>query len=301
MDFTLTQLETLVCVADVGNMTRAAEKLSLTQPAVTQQIHALERQVKMPLIEIVGRHPELTDAGRYLIERAREVLAEVAAIKRDLYEYSQAQIGSLHIGASLTIGTYLLPEILAQFRQHFPLIHMQIEIANTAAIIAKVRTGMLGIALIEGSIEENVVTSFPFQNDELVLIVSPHHHLAKETSIPLTHLSNEPLIMREIGSGTRELVEQSLAHINAPLHIALEIPSGEGVVRAVEAGLGIALVSRLIAHDAITSGRVVEVTIKDIQIQRQFQAVIMTNRVRSPVVEAFLAMLLSPKLIFGTF
>lgn len=291
LPFTFAQLATLVHVADSGNFTRTAEELFLTQPAVTQQLHALERQLQVPLIEVVGRHPVLTEAGRFLVARARVVLGQADELERDMRAFAAAEIGEMRVGATLTIGTYVLPRLLARFQQERPQSHLHVTIANTTTIAAQVLAGTVSIALVEGEVVAEAFTSVPFQADELVLVTPPTHRLVHLADAAVRDLAGEPLVLREAGSGTRALAEAALRAAGIVPQVALAMPSGEGVLRAVEAGLGVTLISRLVAADAVAAGRLVIVPLADLAAQRVFQAITVRGRVQSPLVQAFLALL----------
>ena len=243
MSMTLVQLETFVRVVALGNYTRVAEEFHLTQPGVTQQVRALERHVKLRLIDVIGHTPVPTDAGRFLAARAAEVLGNVAALEREMGEYARAAGGEVHLGATLTIGSYALPDLLARFAAAHPGVRVRVEVANTAAIAARVRSGALGLALVEGPLDDNegALEILPFQDDHLLLVLPPAHHLAGRGPVAPEDLANEPFVWREAGSGTRDIAEQALMAVGVTPRAALELPSGEGVARAVEAGLGVAI------------------------------------------------------------
>lgn len=291
--FTLAQLATLAHVAESGNFTRTAAALYLTQPAITQQLRALERQLGVPLITVVGRHPELTDAGRFLTARAGVLLGQADELDRDMRAFTAAQIGELRIGATLTIGTYVLPGLLARFQRDRPQIALHVTIANTTVIAAQVQVGAVSVALVEGVVSAAEFDGVPFCEDALTLITPPQHRLTHLADATLADLAGEPLVMREEGSGTRALVEATLAGAGIAPVVALAMPSGEGVLRAVEAGLGVTLISRLVTVDAVAAGRVVAVPLADLAARRVFQAITVRGRVRSPLVQAFLAQVIA--------
>lgn len=170
MNVTLVQLETFARLAQVGNFTRVAEDLHLTQPAVTQQVRTLERQLGVRLVDVVGRRPVLTEGGRFLAARAREILANAASLEREMREYALAQAGELRVGATLTIGSYTLPQILARFKEEHPGLTIQARIANTEAMAGLVAQGGLSVALIEGPLADDRFEMRPFWEDRLVLL-----------------------------------------------------------------------------------------------------------------------------------
>src|SRR5579875_1688824 len=173
MPVTLVQLETFVRVAALGNYSRVAAEFHMTQPGVTQQVHALERQLGVRLVDVVGRRPVLTDAGRFLADRAADVLTGVDALEREIGDFAAARTGQLTLGATLTIGAYVLPGLLARFAAAYPGITVHVEVANTAAMIERIRSTGLGLALVEGPANGDDLAIVPFQTDRLVLVTPP--------------------------------------------------------------------------------------------------------------------------------
>ena len=290
MSVTLVQLETFVRVAALGNYTRVAEEFHLTQPGVTQQVRALERHYGVRLVEVVGRRPLLTDAGRFLAARAQELLGNVAAIEHEMTEFAQARGGRLQIGATLTIGSYVLPGLLARFASAYPRIGVSVETANTATIAGQIRSGELGLALVEGPLDDDRLRIVPFQHDRLCLVVPPDHRLAWQGPIKARELGGEAFIWREQGSGTRALAEAALTAAGVTPRAVLELHDGEGVARAVEAGLGITILSTLVVERGLAAGRLVLVEVKDLDLRRTFRLVSMAGRTLSPAANAFAAL-----------
>lgn len=291
MSATLVQLETFVRVAELGNYTRVAEEFHLTQPGVTQQVRALERHYGVALVDVVGRRPVLTDAGRFLAARARETLAGVATLEQEMGEFTAARAGTLAIGATLTIGAYVLPALLARFAAAHPGVAIQVEVANTRAMAARVRGGALGFALVEGPLEGEDLMITPFQDDRLVLVAPPGYPLGPGSAIDPRALEGAPMIWRERGSGTRALAEGALAAVGVRPRTVLELPSGEGVARAVEAGIGVAILSELVVERAVTQGRFAARAIVGVDLRRTLRLVCLRGRTLSPAARAFAALL----------
>lgn len=290
MSATLVQLETFVRVAALGNYSRVAEEFHLTQPGVTQQVRALERHYGVRLVDVVGRRPLLTEAGRFLAARAQELLGNVAAIEHEMTEFAQARGGRLQIGATLTIGSYVLPGMLARFASAYPAIQVSVETANTAAIAGQIESGELGLALVEGPLEDERFSIVPFQHDRLCLVVPSDHRLAWQGPIAARELDGESFVWREQGSGTRALAEAALASVGVRPRAVLELHDGEGVARAVEAGLGVAILSTLVVERGLAAGRLVLVEVKDLDLRRTFRLVSMAGRTLSPAANAFAAL-----------
>jgi len=290
MSATLVQLETFIEVAALGNYTRVAEKFHLTQPGVTQQVRALERQYGVTLVDLVGRRVVLTDAGRFLAARARDLLGAMEALDREMSEFAAARGGVLRIGATLTIGSYVLPELLARFAAARSGVWVQVEVANNSATAARIRAGEVSVALVEGPLTDQDLVIEPFMPDALCLVVPPDHRLAAGGRVVAADLADEPFVWRERGSGTRAIAEAALAGAGVHPPTALELPSGEGVARAVEAGLGVSILSWLVVERAVTERRLEVVEIADLDLRRTFRLVTARGRTLSPAARAFAAL-----------
>jgi DNA-binding transcriptional LysR family regulator len=229
----------------------------------------------------------LTDAGRFLMKRSEELLAGAAALERDMREFSAAAAGSLHVGATVTIGTHGLAPLLRRFGESHPRIEVRIAIGNTESTVAEVRAGRLALALIEGAVSGDDIEAIPYATDELVLIVPTGHRLARRTSISAQELHGERFIMRESGSGTRRLVEAALGRAGVVPNNVLELPSGDAIGRAVESGLGISIVSRLVIERDVALGRLHIVRVRDVDLHRPFLLVRSLAYTPSPAARAF--------------
>ena len=296
MPFSLIQLETFRLLAREENFTRTADALHLTQPAVTQQVRALQAHFGVNLVDIVGRKTTLTDAGRFLAERAELVLGNVEALEREMREFADVSAGELRIGATLTIGSYALPEIVARFQGAYPNIHLLVRVENTEAMARAVKSGHVSLALVEGPLADEELDIAPYAEDELVLIVQNGHSLArKRRAISVRELARVPFVFREQGSGTRSQVERGLLGAGITPQVVLTLPTGEGIVRAVELGIGVAIVSRLVAEASIRDERVTRVIVSDLAFRRTFRVVRLARQTPSPAALAFMALLDEPR------
>lgn len=284
---TLIQLETFASLARLGSYTRVAEELHLTQPGVTQQVRALERHFGLRLVDIVGRRPVLTDAGRFLAERASVLLDSLGAIEREMGEFADVQGGELRLGATLTIGSYVVPALLGRFAEAYPAVRLRVEIANTARMALRIASGELGLALIEGPVDDPTLDIVPFMDDRLCLVVPQGHRFAGRTQVDPAELAGEPFVWREAGSGTRATAEGALAVAGILPPVVLDLPSGEGVARAVEEGLGLTILSWLVVERAVAEGRLAAVDLVGIDLRRTFRLVTVRGRTLSPAARAF--------------
>jgi DNA-binding transcriptional LysR family regulator len=279
-------LRTLVELARDPNFTRVAERLGISQPAASQQVAGLRAHFGVGLVDVVGRRAIITDAGRFLAQRAAPILGALEALDRDMRELADAQRGVLRIGASETVGNYVLGDVLAAYAAEHPRVALEVELGNTSAMLARLREGALTLALVEGDVRGDDLAAAPFADDELVLIVPPAHRLAYRPVDP-DALAGEAFVAREPGSGTRSLFERSLRAAGLEPKITLELPSGEAIVRAVAAGLGIAVLSSRAVDDAAVRGRVIVRRIAGIPIVRSFRVVWLAEHTRSPAATAF--------------
>ena len=291
----LSQLQTFRQLALDRNFTRAAEALHLTQPAVSQQIRALERHFRVKLVDVAGRRMQFTAAGSFLVNRAERLLDGVAALEHDMREYAEAQIGELRLGATVTIGSYGLGAIVARFRERHPRISLDVRVANTSEIAHGVRSGALSLALVEGSLVDPALDITPYAPDELVMIAPAAHRFgASANPIAAAEIGAEPFVAREVGSGTRALFEEVLRAAGVEPNVVLALPTGEGIVQAVEAGVGIAIVSELVTRSAVAAGRVRRIPLAGLDFRRSFRLVRLKDVTASPAALAFAAMVLEP-------
>ena len=266
----LHKLRVFATVAEYEHYSRAAEVLALSQPALSVHVRDLERHFGTPLFERTGRNVRLTEAGRVVQGYARRILALTVEMDEAVDDLRGLRAGQLRIGASTTVGEYLLPAILGAFRQRYPGVAVAVEIGNTGRVADRLRHGEVHIALIGESLDDPALTLEPYRDDALVLIVPPDHPWAGR-EIDLTELHAAPLVAREAGSATRAVTESALAAAGARFGIALELGGTEAVKGAVAAGLGVAFVSACAVVQELASGRLVEVAVRELTIRRQFQ------------------------------
>lgn len=292
MAFNLIQLATFRRLAQERNFTRTADGLGLTQPAVTQHVRALQEHFGVKLVDLVGRRTVLTDAGVFFAARAELLLGNVAALERDMREFAAVRAGELRIGATITIGTYTLPDLVARFVRAYPAIGLLVEVENTEAIARAVIAGRISLALVEGPLADDALDIEPYADDELVLVVQPAHPLARRARpVNVAQLVDESFVFREEGSGTRLQIERAFAAVGIRPRIALTLPSGEGIVRAVELGIGIAILSRLVVDAPLRAGRIVQVPLRDVSFTRTFRVVRARRQTPSPAALAFTGLL----------
>lgn len=254
---TLEQLRIFVAVAVREHVTKAAGELNLTQSAVSAAISALESRYEVRLFDRIGRGIVLTDAGRMFLGEARAVLARASQAEVMLSELAGLKRGALNIAASQTVGNYWLPPLLARYRKMFPGIDVRLLVGNTSSVTSMVQEGIAEAGFVEGTITNGNLVVKPIAQDELVLVIARELTPGPTKRITASYLKSLPWILREVGSGTREILEAALLQYGVSvkeLDVQLELPSNEAVRSAVLDGAGASVLSRMVVETGIASG-----------------------------------------------
>ncbi|ANQ84449.1 LysR family transcriptional regulator [Azoarcus olearius] len=286
MRFTLRQLEVFVSVARGENVSRAAEMMNLSQSATSAALAELEHQFEQQLFDRSGRRLRLNERGRLLLPRAVEFLDRAQEIEALLR--GERGLGDLRIGATLTIGNYLLPLIAAGFLQRHPESRVHLLVENTESVVAKVARYEIDFGLVEGRVDDPDVEVAEWVGDELSVFCAPTHPLAQRGKARWEELAGEPWILRERGSGTRQTLEQALRHQTKAIVPRLELEHTEAVKRAVESGLGIGCISRLALRDAFRRGSLVRIETPDLDLRRKFLFVWHRGKYHTAAIRTFL-------------
>jgi len=288
------QLRLFLAVAEHGGMTRAAEAVFVSQPAVSASVAELERQLGVPLLEHVGRRVVLTEAGRSLADYARRIFTLAAEARRAMDETRGLAWGSLAVGASTTIGIYLLPAVMGDYHARYPAITLTLIIENTDLVLERLRAGALDLALVEGPVSGDDVIVEPYREDELVLVTAPTHPLALPRSATAADLATVPFLLRERGSGTREIVEASLQAHGVTRIAAMELGHTEAIKHGVAAGLGVSILSVLTVQREVADGTLALVRMADLTVTRTLWLVQRREARLSSAARAFLPLLALP-------
>ncbi|GKW50531.1 LysR family transcriptional regulator [Halomonas sp. NCCP-2165] len=268
MRYTLRQLEVFVAVAQHESVSRAARVLALSQSAASTALAELERQFDCQLLDRIGKRLKLNALGFQLLPKAVALLDRAEEIEELLR--GQHGVGSLDVGATLTIGNYLATLLIGDFMQRHPGSRVRLSVRNTQSIIERIVQHELDLGLIEGDCQHEDLVMQSWVEDELVVFCGPEHPLAGGEAVPLERLMREAWIMREPGSGTRLTLEHAARHRRGRFNTLLELEHTEGIKRAVESGLGIGCVSRLALRDAFRRGSLVPITTPELDLRRQF-------------------------------
>ncbi|MBO0952843.1 LysR substrate-binding domain-containing protein [Fibrella forsythiae] len=272
-DFRLTVFYT---VARRLSFTKAAAELFVTQPAITKHVQELESQLGTALFDRRGNQISLTPAGQVLLRHAETVMGVYRQLEFDLNELKGKPGGRLRLGASSTIAQYVIPAVLARFGEQFPDVTLSLLSGNTEQIEQALLHDEIDLGLVEGRTHHSDIRYTPFVQDELVLVCRADHPLAGRDELPLDELKTIPLVLRERGSGSLEVVEHALRGVGlrlAELRPAMQLGSTEGIKTYLGSSLALAFVSIFAVQDELKNGTLCVLDVMDLAIQRDFYAI----------------------------
>ncbi|MCM3171230.1 MULTISPECIES: selenium metabolism-associated LysR family transcriptional regulator [Paenibacillus] len=270
------QLHIFYTVAEKGSFSAAAQALHMTQPAVTMQIQSLEDYFGTKLLHRSTKKIELSEAGMTLLPHAKRSVELVRHTDEAMSAFTQKLQGRLQLGASLTIGEYVLPRMLGPFARQYPDISIVMKVMNTTQIMDEILKHQLNFGLIEAPIHHPDMIVEPVMRDELKLIVPAGHALAQRGEVELEEVMSYPFVLREKGSGTRQVMEDQLQKRKIDpqdMNVVMELGSTGAVKSAVEAGVGITMLSPSSVQHEIALGLVHIVDIRGLEFKRQFYAI----------------------------
>lgn len=288
---TLRQLRTFKTVVDLTSFSAAALRLKLSQPSVSYQIKELEEALGLPLLDRLGKKVQLTEAGAVLYSYVRQMLGVLDEATVAIEEMRGIQRGSLRVGASTTVGIYLLPAALGAFKKLHPGLVISLEIGSRARVQEQVLRNELDLAVVGPALKDPDLAVIPFMNDELIVVAPAGHPLASRKSLTLKDLAEQPFVMREAASGSRWSLEKAARKAGAKLIVAMELGSNGAIKHAVESGLGLAVLSRYACTLELSSGRLVELDVRGFPIRRDWHIVHLRRRRLPAPVKAFIEFL----------
>lgn len=287
----LIQLRTFYEAAICGSLTGASEKLCSSQPAISRQILTLEKELGLSLFSRHSRGVRLTEAGRCLFEYAAKSLKILDNAEKALAELRDLESGTITLGASTTIGNYLLPVWLADFSKQYPKIDISLQVANSNNVIVDLLEGELDIGLIAGPINSPDLCQDYLLDDQIILLVGPKHPWHNKNTIFPEAIMNEVLILRETGSATRQAIESFLENEKIISPKTIVLGDTEAIKRAVMAGMGITFLSRNTVNLELEYGLLYEINDSNFSFKRPLFAVYPKGARLSPALLAFLSMI----------
>jgi DNA-binding transcriptional LysR family regulator len=285
------RLQVFHTVARLLSFTKAAESLHMTQPAVTFQVRQLEEQFNTRLFDRTHNRISLTEAGQRVYEYADRIFDLYAEMENAVRDMTGEISGMLVIGASTTIAEYMLPSLLGDFKKQYPDINVHLKVSNSDGIVSMVENNDIDLGVVEAPVLNKNLVVEECRKDRLVAIVPPQHALASQQSVAVKELLENAYIAREEGSGTREVIQEYLAELGlqvSDVHVSMELGSPEAIKGAVEAGMGISIVSEVTIHKELQLGSLVALEL-DPPLERPFSFVHQKQKFRQRAMDELLS------------
>ena len=283
------QLRAFISIAELGTFTAGAQRVHVTQAAISMQIRQLENELGARLFIRAPRRVMLTEAGEQLLQRARQILREHDAAVDEIAELAGAERGRLRVGsASAMVTTDVLPKLLKEVRKQHAGAEVTVASGTSAALVQQILGGELDVAFVSLPVEARGINTERLSQDQLVAVASPRHRLAKQRTISAYSLAGEKLILGERGGNTRRLIDQFFAQAGVTLHVAMELSRQAAIRRMVEEDMGVGIVPLQTVSDAVDKGRLVRWWIEGAQINWELGIARLTGGYESPIVQTFI-------------
>lgn len=285
---TIRNLEIFVRVADLGNMTAAAQSLYIAQPTVSQAISEIESHYGIKLFDRLAKRLYITESGKQLLSYARHIIALDEEMELAMKDPEKS--GILKVGASLTIGAELMPKLASGFQEKHGELRIHAVVRNTADIENLILRNDIDFALVEGIVHSKSIIAEPFMDDELALVCGKSHALYGIRSVTLEELLKHDFVVREQGSGTRELFESAMISKNAAWNISWECSGSDSIKSAAAGGLGIGVISKRLVEREIAVGELVVLNVPGLDLKRKFSIIFHKNKYITDTMKEFFSM-----------
>jgi DNA-binding transcriptional LysR family regulator len=283
------QLRAFVAIAESGTFTAAAQRVHVTQAAISMQIRQLENELGAKLFIRAPRRVILTEAGEHLLQRARLILREHDAAQDEIAELVGAERGRLRIGSSSAmVATETLPKILRELRKQHTMAEVTVGSGTSEALVQQILAGELDLAFVSLPVEARGIQTERLDEDQLVAIASPRHRLAKQRTVSAYTLAGEKLILGERGGNTRRLIDQFFAQAGVTLNVAMELSRQAAIRRMVEEDMGVGIVPFQSAGEEVEKGRLVRWWIEGAQINWELGIARLSGGYESPIMQTFI-------------
>ncbi|MFC0472577.1 LysR family transcriptional regulator [Halalkalibacter kiskunsagensis] len=266
-------LKIFVTVVELRHFSKAAKLLNLSQPNVSLHIRNVENELETTLFIRSPKQVKVTAAGEKFYIKAKEILSLYEEAKQEIADQKHIVQGTIKIGASFTIGEYILPRVLAEYANEHPGVNVEVIVGNTEEVISKTRSNELDISLIEGEVIDHEIEAVPFMNDEIIIIAPTNHPLSQLRMVKPELLQDQVWILRESGSGTRAYSNQLIQNLNLHVRRSFVFSSSQGIKEAVSAGLGIAMISRLTVRKELELGELKEINVANRRFTRKLSII----------------------------
>lgn len=282
------QLKAFIAIAEAGTFTAGAQRVHVTQAAISMQIRQLENELGAKLFIRAPRRVILTEAGEHLLHRARHILREHDAARDEIAELAGAELGRLRIGsASAMVTTESLPGILRELKKQHTRAEVSVMSGTSDALVQQILAGELDLAFVSLPVEARGIQTERLNEDQLVAIASPRHRLAKQRTVSAYTLAGEKLILGERGGNTRRLIDQFFAQAGVTLSVAMELSRQAAIRRMVEADMGVGIVPLQSVREEVEKGRLVRWWIEGAQINWELGIARLSGGYESPIMQTF--------------
>lgn len=288
MDFNLNLLRIFRTVAKLQSFTRAAEALFLTQPGISKHIKTLEDYYETSLFDRLGKRVVLTETGEALFSSVEKIFNLIERSREEIDDLKGLKKGMLKVGASITIGVYFLPAVLEKFKKLYPGTRINLDIDLNQNVVRQVLDNSVDIGLLGAPADDARLVTTPFHKDELVVIAPGNQDWARRDSISAEELLFENFILSRRGSGTRAVIEERLKAAGIVLKDAMEFGNTEAIKKAVEAGLGISIISKAAVVREVQLGLLRKLPLSGIDLERDFHVVYRKDKYISTLIKTFL-------------
>ena len=289
MNFTLRQLQIFLAVVENGSALSASKKLNISQAAVSSAIAELESGLDVVLFDRWKKRMVINDRGRLLIPQARLILSNARELMQSFSDNGNMLSGTIRLGASRTISSYVIPNVLTRFVESHPLVKFETTSFNKTNTISKVEDFSLDIGIIAGECNKTDIQILPWMTDELCVFSSPNHPLAAKSRIAINDLSKCEWVVREEGSGTLEVFLNALPNRIKPLKTIMEFNNLESIKRTVEKGKALGCISKAALQRELDAGILKEIPTPFLNLRRNYSFLVHKNRRKSALINAFLS------------
>ena len=285
------QLYIFHSVARLGSFSKAAEELSISQPAVSIQVRELEKSMGGALLHRMRRGLQLTDTGSAVFSYTQRIFSLAEEMQSAVQDIRGLRSGKLTIGSSTTPGEYILPWVIGQFQRRFPDVEVSLSISNTQTVLERIHNRELDLGMAGAPVSQQGLVSFTYVFDEVVIIAAPGHPLASKRRVTLKDLEGQRFILREPGSATRDTAEGCLREHGVSIKVVMELGSNEAVKRAVAAGLGLGAVSKFAIIPDKAAGFITALPVEGWECQRPLTVFYRDDKHLPSAHRAFLSLL----------
>ena len=285
---TVRHMKIFVAVCEENSITKAAEKLHIAQPAVSIAVKEIEEYYDVRLFDRISRRLYLTDIGRSFLEYATHIVSLFDDMKNNMRQWERS--GKLRIGASITVGTHLMPQYVSAFYKIHPQSNIEVFIGSSDLIEKKILQSELDFALIEGTVHSDCILCDTYRKVRLVVICSPSDPLCENETVTMEQLLSRPLLLRERGSGTRELFDHVLASLEYTYTPSWESTSTEALVNAAREGLGVSVLPYMLVQNELKKGSIVELRVLNLSLDRGIHIIYHKNKLLTNPAKEFIEM-----------